>query len=325
MSETITLSSPAKVNLFLRVTGRMPNGYHSLVTVMTKVSLYDDIVIELGGRGFSLTTSDPAIPTDRWNTVFRAVELLAESTGFSPENEGIRIHIDKHIPAEAGLGGASSNAATVMDALNRHLELKIDRERLMALAAKVGADVPFFLFGSPALARGIGDRLEPIIGIPPAWLVIVKPPQGVSTAWAYGRLDLGLTQEEKNIIIPTFSHTLNSLVENMANDFEAVVLQGGHGGSGMSERGEARKDGGAAKDGERDGNGDEVHHTGLPDIAAIKADLERLGSLGTLMSGSGSSVFGVFSGREQARKAFDALSTDSIRTVLLAHHVFDRD
>ena len=314
MPETIILSSPAKVNLFLRVTGRLSNGYHTLVTVMTKVSLYDEITIELGGRGFSITSSDTAIPTDRRNTVHRAVELLAEKADFSPEDAGIRIHIDKNIPSEAGLGGASSNAAAVMDALNTNLELGIGTEELMALASTVGADVPFFLFGSPALATGIGDRLEPIRGIPPAWMVIVKPPQGVSTAWAYGQLDLGLTEEKKNIIIPKFSNTLYSLVENMANDFEAVVLQGWLKGRTDGARGEGEK-----------GAGGEMYHVGLPDIAAVKAELKRLGSLGTLMSGSGSSVFGIFRSRTEARRAYDALSTDSKRTVFLAHHVFDRD
>jgi len=318
VSETITLSSPAKVNLFLKVTGRLSSGYHSLVTVLTKVSLYDEIVIELGGRGFSVTSSDPAVPTDRRNTVHRAVELLAERAGFSPEDAGIRIHIEKNIPSEAGLGGASSNAATVMDALNARLELGIDTDGLMALASQVGADVPFFLFGSPALARGIGDRLEPIRGVPPAWMVIVKPPQGVSTAWAYGQLDLGLTEEKNNIIIPRFSNTLNSLVENMANDFEAVVLQAGmRGKTGGEKKGEGVGN-------EKKGGGG-MHHAGLPDIAAVKAELQRLGSLGTLMSGSGSSVFGVFQGQTEARRAYNALSTNPKRTVFLAHHVFDRD
>ena len=314
VSETITLLSPAKVNLFLKVTGRLPDGYHTLITVMTKVSLYDEILIELGGRGFAITSSDPTVPTDRRNTVHRAVELLAEEAGFSPEQTGIRIHIDKRIPTEAGLGGASSNAATVMQALNEHLGLGVDAEELTALASQVGADVPFFLFGSPALARGIGDRLEPIRGIPPAWMVIVKPPQGVSTAWAYGQLDLGLTEAEKNIIIPEFSNTLNSLVENMANDFEAVLLQAGQAGG----------TGGANGEREKRGEG-EAHHPGLPDIVAVKADLKRHGSLGTLMSGSGSSVFGIFRDHTQARRAYNALSTDSKRTVFLAHHVFDRD
>jgi 4-diphosphocytidyl-2-C-methyl-D-erythritol kinase len=314
VSETITLSSPAKVNLFLKVTGRLPNGYHTLVTVMTKVSLYDEIVIELGGRGFSVSSSDPILPTDRRNTVHRAVEILAERAGFSPEDVGIRIHIDKRIPAEAGLGGASSNAAAVMQALNTHLSLGIDTEELMVLASQVGADVPFFLFGSPALARGIGDRLESIQGVPPAWMVIIKPPQGVSTAWAYGQLDLGLTEAEKNIIIPRFSNTLNSLVENMANDFEAVVLRAGQAGRMKGAGGKRAKEGAGGR-----------HHAGLPDIAAVKAELIRLGSVGTLMSGSGSSVFGVFRDRTEARRAYNTLSTDSRRTVFLAHHVFDRD
>ncbi|MBN1882734.1 MAG: 4-(cytidine 5'-diphospho)-2-C-methyl-D-erythritol kinase [Deltaproteobacteria bacterium] len=316
MSEAITLSSPAKVNLFLKVTGRRADGYHTLVTVMTKVSLYDEIIIELGGRGFTITSSDQTVPTDRRNTVHRAVTLLAGETGFLPEEVGIRIHIEKNIPSEAGLGGGSSNAAVVMDALNAHLALGINPDRLMALAAQVGADVPFFLFGSPALATGIGDVLEPISGIPPAWMVIVKPPQGVSTAWAYDQLDFRLTEEKKNIIIPTFSNTLTSLIENMVNDFETVVMQGGPGMRVDELRGKGE---------EMKGGMHGTHHAGLPDISAVKAELRRLGSLGALMSGSGSGVFGIFQGRMEAQRAYDALSTDSNRTVFLAHHVFDRD
>jgi 4-diphosphocytidyl-2-C-methyl-D-erythritol kinase len=171
--------------------------------------------------------------------------------------------------------------------LNEILGLGLGRDELVSLAMQVGSDVPFFVFGSPAVARGLGDILDRIDGIPEAWIVIVKPQGGVSTADAYKSIDLGLTVDKKNTIMPKFDGTLEGLAREMWNDFEPLV--------------EKR----------------------LPDIAKIKEGLLGHGSLRVMLSGSGSSVFGIFRDQEKASEACSKLRSNTGWAVFLARNIFD--
>ncbi len=284
MPESISFSSEAKVNYFLRVTGRRPDGFHNLINVMCRVSLFDEITVTVGGRGISVSSDDPEVPSGPGNSVYRAVRLLLEK---SQRQVGVDVRIKKRIPVQSGLGGASSNAAAVMARLNELLSLGLSRPELIDLGIQVGSDVPFFLFGSPAVATGKGELLERVEGIAEAWLVIVKPAGGISTREAYEKIDLVLTREKKNIIIPKFIGTIDSLVDCMFNDFEPVA------------------------------------ETLLGEITDIKVRLTELGALRAMLSGSGSAVFGVFADEAGARRAKGQLCNHPVWSAYVAKNLFD--
>ena len=284
MPESISFSSPAKVNYYLRVVGRRPDGFHDLVNVMCRVSLFDEIIMTVGGRGVSVSADHPEVPPGPTNSVYRAVRLLLDKAG---RRVGVDVQIKKGIPVQSGLGGASSNAASVLARLNELLGLGLTRHELIDLGIQVGSDVPFFLFGSPAVATSKGEVLERIEGIVDAWLVIVKPARGISTREAYEKIDLVLTKDKKNIIIPKFIGTLDNLVDTMLNDFEPVA------------------------------------ETLLGEITDIKVRLTELGALGAMLSGSGSAVFGVFADEAGARRAHAELSARSIWNAYVAKNLFD--
>ncbi len=180
------LISPAKVNLHLKILGKRPDGFHEIETLMVPVTLADEITFErLDEPGILLTCDDPRVPTGSENLIVRAVELFFEETGTSM---GLRIQVLKRIPMGAGLGGGSSNAATVLVALNRLTNCRLTIAQLEALAARIGSDVPWFIRGEAAICRGRGERIGPKVDIPPWTILLLKPPFGVPTPWAYQAL-----------------------------------------------------------------------------------------------------------------------------------------
>lgn len=171
------LPAPAKLNLFLHITGRRPDGYHLLQSAFMPIDWCDVLHIE-ARQGPALSREDlgPPLPPD--DLCLRAARLLQQATGCT---QGAHIAVDKQIPAQAGMGGGSSDAATVLIALNRLWKTGLDTHRLQALALQLGADVPFFVAGRPAWVEGIGERLTPI-SLPPARFVVIKPAGGLETA-----------------------------------------------------------------------------------------------------------------------------------------------
>ena len=270
------LLSPAKINLFLAVTGRRSDGYHELLTLMACLDLYDRIRLHFAGRGIRLSCDAPGVPRDDTNLAFRAAALFRSAyrakTG-RPAFAGLSIELVKRIPAGAGLGGGSSNAATILKALNDEVREPFSPEALAKLALQLGADVPFFLYGQPALATGIGERLEPFPGLAPYPLLIVFPGQGLPTADVYKALNLRLTKCEKKLKEHLLKRSHFDAAAHLCNDLEAVATQR------------------------------------CPVIASIKTELNRLGALGALMSGSGSSVFGLFASADEACKARQQIAT----------------
>jgi len=264
----LRILSPAKVNLFLCVLGRRPDGYHDLFSLMCRIGLYDEILLNPTSADITLTCSDPALPVDDGNLALRAARRFFEACG---RRGGVAIHLTKRIPVAAGLGGGSSNAASVLLGLNHLHRAPLSLDRLMAVGKSLGADVPFFVFQSPALASGIGDRLEAFAGIPPLAALVVSPTFAVSTRMVYQNLNLRLTNRPKR---PTRAHLKKSVFApdlHLYNDLEAVTL---------------------------------ARH---PELVAIKNLLTGQGALGSLMSGSGPSVFGLFPDLEAAHKAADTL------------------
>jgi len=267
MATTKTVFAPAKINLCLHVLGKRPDDYHELAMLMQRVSLYDRLVISLEDRpGVRVRCDGLDLAPGEENIASRAARRMLELADLEG---GATIELDKQIPVAAGLGGGSSDAAAVLMGLNDLLGAKLTRRQLMAEGARLGADVPFFIFGDTAWATGVGDRLEKVPDLPPLWYVLVNPGVAVSTAWVYR--NLGLTSPGEGARLPRFSVTPEGLAGLLHNDLEKVTA------------------------------------SRFPVIGEIKRHLLDLGASGALMSGSGPTVFGVFGREEEARKAAGAL------------------
>lgn len=189
----ITLQAPAKINLFLAVTGRRPDGFHDIVSVAAPLDWGDTVAAEPVAGPSTVACDDPAVPTDRSNLVLRAAQAFAEETGWGG---GLRFSITKRIPAGAGLGGASSDAVAALVALNRAAGGPLDREGLARAAARVGSDCPLFLAGGPVVMRGRGERVEALGAqarrrLGGCRVLLFKPAFPVATPWAYAALALG--------------------------------------------------------------------------------------------------------------------------------------
>jgi 4-diphosphocytidyl-2-C-methyl-D-erythritol kinase len=269
VSVPIDLRSPAKINLFLKVTGKRPDGYHDLVSLMCCIGLYDRIALRTGAASISVACSFPDVPEDSTNIAAQAAELFY--TRYDTTDR-VAIEIEKRIPVGAGLGGGSSNAATVLNGLNGHYGQPFSSAELIRMGASIGADVPFFLFGKPALAAGIGERLTACPGLDRWKVVVIYPGFSVSTAEVYKKLNLGLTKCE-NKLKGFFLKQYGFLpAQHLCNDLETVVIPR------------------------------------YPEIATAKKRLLENGAQGALMSGSGSSVFGMFAKSKTARVAGEVLS-----------------
>ena len=262
------LFAPAKVNLNLRITGRRDDGYHLLDSLMVPISLGDEVEIsriEGPPRSLTVYADAPEVPLGEENTVHRAAQAFYERTG---HREPVAVNIRKRIPIGAGLGGGSTDAAATLRGMNDLLGAGLTTEDLMALAVSVGADVPFFIGGKAARARGIGEELSPVGPLPRLWLVVLFPNFPVSTAWAYRNYRFKLTKPSNNNNLIDKLDTPHEVAQVMVNDLETVTIGR------------------------------------YPRIARLKDRLDEKGAIGSLMSGSGSAVFGLFTDEADAAKAF---------------------
>lgn len=263
MTKTLSLDSPAKVNLTLDILRKRDDGYHELRTILQKISLHDTLRFTLKqGKGITLTTDHVSLPTGKENLVYRAAQSILVRSNY---RGGVHIDIEKRIPIGAGLGGGSSNAATTMLALNRLLDLHLPKKELMRMGLVIGADVPFFFMENAAIARGIGERLRRI-ELPRLWFVLIYPNFEVSARWAYQNFIL--TKKRFHYKIQEFLGTPRKISSILRNDLETVVSRQ------------------------------------YPQIEIMKKNLGSAGALGTLMSGSGPTVFGIFPGEGGASEAF---------------------
>jgi 4-diphosphocytidyl-2-C-methyl-D-erythritol kinase len=257
--------APAKINWFLNVIGKRQDGYHDLQSLMQCVSVFDTLSLEESDDIEVFTESD--IPLDQ-NLVYKAALLLKKSYGIKT---GARITLRKDIPIAAGLGGGSADAAAALMGLNSLWKLDVPETKLASLGAAIGSDIPFFLNGTAALAEGRGERITPVELITPHTLLIVKPALGISAGWAYSKLD-ELSKPLDNNQIKAFTEALENkdypaLFEMASNALEAPVFK---------------------------------KH---PEIRELKDRLLECGASFSAMSGSGSSVFGLFKNRSTAEES----------------------
>lgn len=272
----ITVAAPAKLNLFLDITGKRNDGYHLLNTVMQSVSLYDDVTVTLDEDSdeISISCSDPEIPIDKSNTAYIAVEKFFAYTGMTPI--GVSIKIKKRIPSQAGMAGGSTDAAAVLFAMNELTEAGLDRYRLAEIGEQVGADVPFCIYGGTMSATGIGTIFSPLPDMPDCTIVAVRPGFRVSTREAYERSDeMGyrIPKSSDGIVAAICSGNVRELAEKMYNRFEELT--------------------------------DEA------ELPQIKQKMKDCGALGALMTGSGSVIFSIFDDEEKAQHCRDELRSIS--------------
>ena len=259
--------SPAKVNLHLRVLGKRADGFHDISTLMQRISLYDEMIFSPASHGITLSCPGSSIPENDNNIVYRAADALLSPLSYSP---GIHITVKKKIPVAAGLGGGSSNAATALATINDMMNLRYNTNDLMNIGAKLGADVPFFIFGRTAWASGIGNRLRNAENVPLLWFVLINPGFEISTKMVYEGLNLRLTKRAVSYKCPKL-YSVDDIVKGLHNDLERVTLA--------------------------------IH----PILRYFKSLLVQNGALGALMSGSGPTVMGIFTDEEGAIKAEKAL------------------
>ncbi len=297
----LRLRAPAKVNLVLAVLGRRSDGYHEVETILQQVGLWDDLRLEVAEEGIHLVCSaadlpigPSALPAAEENLAYRAARLLRDLSGC---RRGVRISLTKRIPIGAGLGGGSSDAAVVLWGLNRLWGLGWTREALQEASKTLGSDVPAFLGGVAALGRGRGDLLEPFPPLPPCWIVLVNPGFPLRTGWVYARFDEEEIKRSRDqetlerqldtgISLPDRQGGLTKLRDH--NTLLALAAQQG------DLRGVANA---------MYNSLEEVVAPRFPDVPAMGQALLEAGALGAAMTGSGPTVFGLFSDETTARAA----------------------
>lgn len=252
----ISVKAPAKINLALDVLRKREDGYHEVKMVMTTVDLADRLDITLLDEDkIVIESTSGVIPDDKRNLAYKAAELLKERFQIK---RGCKIEITKNIPVAAGLAGGSSDCAAALKGLNELWELGLTKEKLAELGSELGSDVAFCVYGGTALATGRGEKITPIASPLPAWVILAKPPLGISTADTYQQIDIS-TCEHPNVekmIEALEEKDYWKMCEHLGNSLESVILEN------------------------------------YPIVLKIKEKMKKLGADGVLMSGSGPTVFG---------------------------------
>ena len=251
----LTLKAPAKINLALEVAGKRPDGYHEVAMIMQSVSLHDTLILSLQESDITLICDRPELPCDHSNLAYRAAELLRREFGVT---QGVQIELTKRIPLAAGLAGGSTDAAAVLKGLNRLWGLALSPVELEQLAARLGSDVPFCLWGGTSLATGRGEMLTPLPDFTGHGVVLANPSLQVSTAWVYGNYRDAAGNRRRDI--SSLRHSIeqpdfSAVADTLFNDLETVTVPA------------------------------------YPQVAEIQEQLLQAGAAGVLMSGSGPTVF----------------------------------
>lgn len=285
----ITLKAPAKINLSLDVISKMDNGYHNLSMIMQSISLYDiisirksenisvkdNILTDKAENKIAINCDIKHIPTDKTNIVYKCAEAFFKCTNI--KNQNLFINITKKIPAAAGLAGGSADGAAVLAGLNILFKTKLDYKNLCSIGEKIGADIPFCITGGTALCEGIGEKITPLIPLKSGKILLCKPDTDVSTKEIFSKVNINNIKKHpdtKLLLKAVNSNDLPLLCKNMYNCLEEITSS--------------------------------MHF----EIDDIKSKMRLSGCIGTMMSGSGPTVFGIFDSEEKCRKAFTFLKKD---------------
>ncbi|MFU7517491.1 4-(cytidine 5'-diphospho)-2-C-methyl-D-erythritol kinase [Clostridium sp. HCS.1] len=261
----------AKINISLDIVGKREDGYHLLEMIMQSIDLYDELNIEKQNKDITIKCNKPYVPTDERNLAYKAAKLFMEKYKI---NSGVSININKNIPVCAGLAGGSTDGAAVLKAMNTIFDIHASDEELMELGLQLGADVPYCIKGGTALCRGIGEKVTKLNDFKDKILVLVKPPFGVSTKSVYQEFDLSKARSHPNtdvLIKAIEENDLRIVANNMKNLLENVTLR--------------------------------KHKI----LINIKEEMKNSGSIGTMMSGSGPTVFAFFDDMLKAQKCFEKM------------------
>ena len=275
----LEIKACAKINLALKVLGKREDGYHEVEMVMQSLALHDKIFLTLIRSDIELLVEGDA-PLDESNLAYKAAKAILE---YSNCKQGIRIKLVKNIPAAAGLAGGSSDAAAVLLGINKLLKLGLDTEELMEIGKGLGSDVPFCIVGGTALARGRGEKIQPLPKAPKMGVVLIKPDFGVSTAQVYKRFSLDLVEKKAdvNAVVEAIKKgDIKGIATAIFNDLEYVTM--------------------------------DMHLC----LEGIKRQLEDAGALGVLMSGSGPTVYGLAFDLGHANILAKRLDIDNVRIIV---------
>ena len=266
----IQVEANAKINLTLDILGKRPDGYHEVAMVMQSVALSDMVFLEEGNEGIVLSLDTNEVPADASNLAYKAARLFLDEQGLT---RGVRIHIQKRIPVAAGLAGGSTDAAAVLRGMDALLGTELAAPELARMGAIIGSDVPFCLTGGTMLATGRGEVLRRLPDMPAGWVVLAKPPESISTAWAYRTYDErpAAVHPDNAAMIAALADGLEAVARSVGNVLEAATIPS------------------------------------HPIIDDYKRCLTDNGALAALMSGSGPTVFALADSEETARKAARAL------------------
>jgi len=265
----LRLKAFAKINLGLDVTGKREDGYHEVKMIMQTIGLYDRITLtEMKEPGIQINTNLPYLPANENNLAYKAAQILMDEFSIK---KGVQIDMKKHIPVAAGMAGGSTDAAAVLHGINRMFGLKLSKQELMKRGVSLGADVPYCILRKTALAEGIGEVLTSIDPMPDCFLLIAKPPISVSTKIVYENLILDDTTKHPDmdrLQSDLKHHDLDQIAQHMGNLLETVTI------------------------------------SRYPVIEEIKQVMKENGALNAMMSGSGPTVFGIFTKEETAKEAW---------------------
>lgn len=278
--DKVTIKCPAKINISLDVVGKREDGYHLLKTIMQNVSLFDEITVKKTQGDINLYCNNGNVPCNSSNTAYKAASIIIDKFHIK---EGIDIIIEKRIPIAAGLAGGSTDAAGVIRAMNELFDLNLSTDEMMSIGVRVGADVPFCILENTALAEGIGEVLTPIGPLEDVWCVLAKPDISISTAEVYGKLKIDEIPKHPNTLkLKEYidKRDIKNMALSMINVLETVTIKEN------------------------------------PVIFDIKNIMMEFHALGSLMSGSGPGVFGIFEDRVSAERCYNRLR-DYLKEVFL--------
>lgn len=278
--DKVIIKCPAKINISLDVVGKREDGYHLLKTIMQSVSLFDEVTVKKSPEGINLYCNNGNVPCNSSNTAYKAASIMMDKFGIQ---EGIDIIIEKKIPISAGLAGGSTDAAGVIKAIDQLFEFGLSTEDMMKLGVGVGADVPFCILEGTALAEGIGEVLTPIGPLDEIWCVLAKPDISVSTMEVFSKLKIDEIPRHPNtsrLIEYIEKKDIKNMALSMINVLETVTIKEN------------------------------------PVIFDIKNIMMEFHALGSLMSGSGPTVFGIFEDKASAEKCYNRLR-DYLKEVFL--------